>query len=301
MLAARTGQFRHIVFADALNGTGRAVNYSPPECRQAAGPPDRPQCGDDADFIRRLFRRLELCADDYRPESIQRRLAACLRALGVTNVVAARALLERQPRAVHVAARAVLIGVTSFFRDASVFDHLRNSVLPQISSSQRTIRVASIACSDGEELYSVAMLLAESRDLDRAHLHGSDVRADAIAHARRGCFDSEAIRAVPEILRRKYFMLDRWAGHWQISASIVRRTNWRVADMLKAHDPGPWDLILCRNVAMYLKPDLHGGLWARLAESLAPRGFLVLGKAERPVGARLRLRPVGPCIYRREA
>jgi chemotaxis methyl-accepting protein methylase len=194
-----------------------------------------------------------------------------------------------------------LIGVTSFFRDLPVFDLLRDVALPSLCASQPTIRVASIGCSDGAELYSIAMLLAESGNLARASLVGSDIRADAVAKARRGCYAPDAIQAVPETMRRKYLVLDRSAGHWQMSGPIVQRTRWCIADMLKGHNvPGPWDLILCRNVAMYLQPRPADGLWSRLADSLRPGGFLVLGKAERPIGAQ-RLAAVGPCVYRREA
>jgi chemotaxis methyl-accepting protein methylase len=68
---------------------------------------------------------------------------------------------------------------------------------------------------------------------------------------------------------------------------------------LSTDEPGHWDLILCRNLGMYLKADLAGQLWNRLARALRPGGWLVLGKAERPMGASI-LSAVSPCLYRRD-
>ena len=77
--------------------------------------------------------------------------------------------------------------------------------------------------------------------------------------------------------------------------------RWRTADVLAGPVPGPWDLILCRNLAIYLQPDANARLWAGLESALRPGGFLVTGKAERPAGpAAARLRAAGPCVYRKQ-
>ena len=74
--------------------------------------------------------------------------------------------------------------------------------------------------------------------------------------------------------------------------------RWRTGDVLTLPEPGTWDLVLCRNLAIYLQPEAASGLWRRLGASLRPGGLLALGKAERPTGAS-DLAAVGPCLYRR--
>jgi chemotaxis methyl-accepting protein methylase len=74
--------------------------------------------------------------------------------------------------------------------------------------------------------------------------------------------------------------------------------RWRVQDALTISDYACWDLILCRNMAIYLDPEAIRDLWVRLSRALRPGGILVVGRAERPSGAHLRR--LGPCIYARE-
>src|SRR5207248_3494196 len=170
--------------------------------------------------------------------------------------------------------------------DSAIFEALQQSVLPSLCTRQPGPRVWSVGCSDGAELYSLAMLLSDAARLESSYLLGTDVRPDAILRALSGCYEADSVKAVPAPFRRRYFQLDRLSGRYQLTPELVQRVHWRTADMLKSIEPGPWDVILCRNVAMYLKPQVLAALWSRLAEALAPGGILVLGKAERPTGAR---------------
>src|SRR5437763_2768854 len=135
MLAARTGKFRHVVFADALNGAARAINYTP----AAPAPIDGPLNCEESEFVHALFRRVGICADQYRSESLHRRLPACFRALGASSLAGARVILNRYPPTAHVAVGAMLIGVTSFFRDSAIFEALQQSVLPSLCARQPTL------------------------------------------------------------------------------------------------------------------------------------------------------------------
>jgi chemotaxis methyl-accepting protein methylase len=133
--------------------------------------------------------------------------------------------------------------------------------------------------------------------LSGSYLLGTDCREEAIDLAKRGGhFDRSALRNVPAPLVEKYF-LPRDGGYG-VCADIRYATRWRTANLLFKAEPGFWDLILFRNTAMYFCPDVCTALWERLESALRPGGLLVLGKAERPVGAK-RLTMVKPCIYRR--
>ena len=73
-------------------------------------------------------------------------------------------------------------------------------------------------------------------------------------------------------------------------------TTWRVGDVLGQLEAGPWHLISCRNLAIYLEPPVATALWRRLGEQLAPGGYLVTGKAENPAATGAFIR-VAPCLY----
>jgi chemotaxis methyl-accepting protein methylase len=178
----------------------------------------------------------------------------------------------------------------------SVFDLLRDCLIPTIAGTRRSLHAWSAGCSDGAELYSLALLLAEVDMLDNSYLLGTDCRSDALERARSGYFDCEAVKQVPAPLLTRYF---RPQGRgYQVVAQIRAAVHWRTGDVLMTPEPGVWDLILCRNTAMYIRAEATKLLWEQFEKRLRPGGMLVLGKAERPVGAK-RLSPVGPCVYRR--
>ena len=310
-------RFRHVVFVDGLPEgipanqsacAGHLFHGKPVNAQKARQPspqwdqpePVPPGCEWQVQFLQWLFDRANLDASAYRPGSLLRRVPACLRGLRVDGPEQAVRLLTRNPALIGPALNTLLIGVTGPFRDRVVFDCLRDRVLPALaargwSRGARGLRVWSAGCSDGAELYSLAMLLDERSLLACSDLLGTDARIEAIEAAAAGVLAPGAVEAVPPHLRKHCIASEDGV---YVSDSLRRRTRWRHADVLASVEPGPWDLILCRNLTMYLQPEAASALYRRLEGEMAPGGFLVLGKAERPHGAE-RLRPAGPCVYRR--
>ena len=140
------------------------------------------------------------------------------------------------------------------------------------------------------------MLLAEAGLLPGARLLGIDCRADAVTAARIGWYDEPALTGVDGDARARY--LTETAGGWQVAGQLRRRTRWVQADATRRVPAGPWDMILCRNLAIYLTPAASAALFTRLAAALVPGGHLVVGKAERPP-AGLGLTLAGRCVYER--
>jgi chemotaxis protein methyltransferase CheR len=306
----RTGRYRHVVFADAIDGAQRALNLAPV-------PPDETDAAIDVDesaFLTWLFQRSGLDARNYRAETLARRLPACFRKLRVANIAQARATLQQQQR-VNDALNSILIGVTAFFRDPSVFEELAQKILPSLLTGEKRrqgspLRVWSVGCSNGAELYSVAMLLAElgaaqGIPLPEVELLGTDCRVEATRFAAEGVYDSQALEGVSRDRLTRHFDPEpptadsRSSGQRKrIAPSLRAMTRWRTADVMSTAEPGPWDLILCRNTAMYLKSSAAAALWNQLSNALNQGGYLVLGRAERPGGAD-GLTCTGQYLYRR--
>jgi chemotaxis methyl-accepting protein methylase len=308
---SHAARYRHVTFPDSVGGYGKAVNLSPPppfDPLADAGPspaaPTEPLAPDVESFLRWLLSRAGLNIRHYKPETLGRRLPACLRALRVGSVGQARALLQRQPQLASAALDALLIGVTGFFRDDAVFSALHRRTLPDLlrrwraQAGSRSFRVWSAGCSDGAELYTVAILLVELGALSPfgVELVGTDCRPEALERAAAGAFDAAAVKSVPPHLLQRYFSFDGSRHH--VQRALRAAVRWRCGDALAAPEPGPWDLVLCRNVAIYLQPESAAALWASLAAVLRPGGALVLGTAERPNGVP-GLSCEAPCVYRR--
>jgi chemotaxis protein methyltransferase CheR len=212
-----------------------------------------------------------------------------------------------------------LIGVTEFFRDRAVFEGVRTEVLLRLAGRAGTLRVWSAGCSTGEEVYSMAILLAEAGLLERSWLLGTDCRSDAIQQAHDSIYGAAALEPLDESIRAKYFepvddgrsrrvcethQYDQASGGWCVARTLRwrpvdalrRQIHWKVADVSRTVETGPWDIILCRNLAIYLKAEPAAKICTRLADALRPGGFLIAGRAGRP-RAGLGLLFIRHCIY----
>jgi chemotaxis protein methyltransferase CheR len=293
-------RFSHIRFASSLTDGDRRRSKRAPGKRKAASadkpPESAPTLSSEAkEFLDWLFAQGGVERSLYRDPPLHRRLSACLRALRVGTLHEARELLGSDTRLQVLALDSLLIGVSEFFRDEAVFSRLRLEVIPSLLQSRDIIRVWSSGCSDGSELYSVALILAERGALHRAQLIGTDCRESAVRRARLGIYDARAVRK----------LLPQW-GAWlkpeklgyRIAEDVREGARFEQQDIFSKSPPGDFDLVLCRNLAIYLRPAASQLLWQRAAAALCPEGLLVTGKAER--AEEESLVRVGPSLYRKK-
>jgi chemotaxis methyl-accepting protein methylase len=248
-------------------------------------------------FFTWLFERAEVSAELYRPRSLARRLDACLRRLKAPSGAAARGLLERRPELLPEVLDVALIGVSSFFRDGDVFRSLKAEIKRAFGTPRTGLRVLSAGCAEGQELYSVGILLDDLGMLGSSELVGVDCRPGALERAQRGQFSPEQLDQVNPARRERYF---RPVGtRFEVRDFLRNRTRWVREDLLHFQDPSGVDLLLCRNVVIFMTPAGAANLWARLSAQLHPGGLLVTGKAEKPPPF-LSLRRVCPSVYRKD-
>lgn len=281
--------YRNLFF----EGRDRGVPRQMPTPRGIASSrlPDASCAPEVREFYSELFRAAGLDARHYRGRALARRLPACLRTLQARSPAEGSARIAAEPSLARAAVSSVLLGVTEFFRDAPVFRYLEEIVLPGTCAMNRRPRIWSVACSEGQELYSVAMLLAAQQRLNHCELLGTDCRADAIERAIQGIFPED--RPGPS---RPRCLPSRLGDLRHMSEEVRAAIAWKQADVFAGVEPGPWNLILCRNFAIYLEPMAAERLWSALTDALAPGGHLVVGKADYP-SRHLPLRRIAPGIY----
>jgi chemotaxis protein methyltransferase CheR len=298
MFRGGSARFEHINFPrEQMHRT--AINLAPTGPRQSLSSAQLPAWSqEEMEFVTWLLALSGLDACCYRPETLQRRLPACLRRLRARSLQHAREVLVQDPGAVAAATSAILVGVTSFFRDPTVFEQLGQEVRRTVEERSQGAYAWSIGCSEGAELYSLGMQLAESGHLADSYLLGTDCRVDAIEQARAGNYEAALTRQVPPTFLSEYF--ERNGTCLRICQHLRQSIRWRVSSILNEFESGLWDVIFFRNTALYLSPAAVMALWPKLEAALRPGGLLVLGRAERPYGAQ-RLRAIGPCLYRRQA
>lgn len=286
----------HVQFKGKLTMRRARVRSAPHATPEPVGPADPVARVTVSGLPALVLSRAGLDARAYRAGPLTRRIAACLRGMRVESESAARARLEARPELNDVALSTLLIGATEFFRDAVVFDTIRGDVISALRERPGPLRIWSLGCSTGAELYSIAIMLAQADLLHRAHLLGTDCRTDAVTSARAGVFSNEMIQDLDDTMRARYF--ERTRSGCRIVETLRRHTEWRVADATCEVAERPWDLVLCRNVVIYLQRAVAETMFRRIAERLVPGGFLVVGKAERPLVS-LGLAEVGRSVYQR--
>lgn len=178
---------------------------------------------------------------------------------------------------------------TLFFRDNSPYEALQYKVFPHLidvkagTSEARKIRIWSAACSTGQEPYSIAMVLREMiPDIDAWNIQilATDISDAAIQKASRGVYAAYEIQRglKPEFLD-KYFTAE--GNTWKINDPLRAMVAFRKINLLEPFvGIGPFDIIFCRNVAIYFNQEDKAGLFKRLAGLLQPQGFLFVGSSE---------------------
>jgi chemotaxis protein methyltransferase CheR len=239
-------------------------------------------------FRTAIVARIGLRFDDaklgFLDEVLQRRLEA-LR-IGIDAYLRD---LERPSSSVENSALAqeLTVGETYFFRNNEQFRALAEIVLPERMGVVRTpkvLRLLSAGCSSGEEAYSMAIVAREAiadASWDVA-IEAVDLNPAVLEKAARGRYSSWALRDTSPELKRRWFRTD---GREMVLDETVRTAVKFGPANLASEDAAVWrpaayDVVFCRNVLMYFSPEQMRAVITRIAQSLAPGGFLFLGHAE---------------------
>ncbi|MET4664428.1 chemotaxis protein methyltransferase CheR [Sphingomonas sp. PvP056] len=203
--------------------------------------------------------------------------------------------VRHSPKIADQAVDALLNQESSFFRDTAVIELVAEAVgVLRAEQGQRRVRIWSAGCSVGQEPLSLAMLFAEQEAQGETlppDIVATDVSESALCRARAGRYSHfEIQRGLP--IRRMMRWFDQQGEDWVAKPELVRRIAFRrinlVGDPLPA---GKFDVILCRNVLLYLPPELRRRVLDRFATVVRPGGLLVLGAGETVIGQTEAFRP----------
>ncbi len=254
------------------------------------GASEMPPDGTDRTMLRTLLAQLRersgIDFSQYKTPTIMRRLSRLMVASGVSSIAEYLPFLQRNPEGYQRLVNSFLIKVTEFFRDAALFEALRDNILPKLMTEareqNRELRIWSAGSSTGEEAYSLAILCAElMRDQESSigvRIFATDVDELAVSFARRGVYSSDSLRHVPESLVARYF--SKHDDRYEVSKQIRNMTVFGQHDLGQRAPFPRIDLVLCRNVLIYFTKELQARALQLFAFALRDGGYLVLGKAE---------------------
>jgi chemotaxis protein methyltransferase CheR len=224
-------------------------------------------------------------------------LSSILRERGIASIdeLITILVMGREPSLATRVVEALLNNETYFFRDRLPFDLLSHQALPALAqrrAQSRRLRIWSAGCSTGQEVYSLAMLFEEEPQkwlgwtID---ILGTDVSEGVIERARAGTYSQfEVQRGLGIQQMIKWF--EEGSDGWRANQAVRRPVRFQVHNLLEQPPrPGEFDIILCRNVLLYLNEATRAKAFDRLASALAPDGWLMLGAGETVIGQTARL------------
>jgi chemotaxis protein methyltransferase CheR len=214
-----------------------------------------------------------------------KRIGHRMAALGLPDAAAYRERLEAEPAEWSVLDACCWISISRFYRDRRVFEDLAHQILPDlartaISRGRLRLRVWSAGCASGEEPYSLRLAwdlaVAPAFPDVQVQIVATDASAELLERARRASYPASALEELPDPWRSSAFeCLD---GAFRLRDEFRRGVEFHQQDIRKAMPDGPFDLILCRNLAFtYFDLEVQHTVQRKLAQRLEPGGALLIG------------------------
>lgn len=254
-----------------------------------------------------MWRGINMSA--YKDKYLKRRVAIRMRSTRCRDAAEYCNLLRQSPQELDLLQKALTIHVSQFFRNPSMFDKLRDDVLPGLYNSCEKngagkLRFWCLGCASGEEPFSLAILLREhfSKELRKVQtiIHGTDIDAETIRAAQQAEYIEDRLKEVPAELRARYF---RQSGsRFRLVPELREMVTFLQGDITRTTEYVASDLVVCRNTLIYFGRSGQEKILHGVADILPAGGILVLGKSETLVGdVRQRFEAVCPVerIYRR--
>lgn len=234
--------------------------------------------------------------DQTKTYLLETRLSSLIKKYGCSTY---KELYDKAKRdASKAVERAVIDAITTnetlFFRDKGPFELLQHKIFPELIDARSTqkyskipIKIWSAAASTGQELYSICIVIKEMLQNDpsyRFQLLGTDISDAALAQASYGKYNKfEIERGLERKYLNKYFTL--MGNDWKVKDEIRAMVNFRKQNLLQPFQSlGKFDIILCRNVAIYFTLEDRKKLFAKLSSQLADDGYLIIGSTESLTG-----------------
>lgn len=246
---------------------------------------DLPDAGELATIFKLFRNQYGIDFSMYKPTTIVRRIERRVKLSRCSSLAEYSKLVEGDSRELDVLYRDLLVEVTQFFRDLEAFQHLRNTIMPQLverAAESGEMRIWIPGCATGEEAYSLAMLATECIERQNANidlkLFASDVHQTSMETASSGVYSSTSVSRMPIEYRDKFFT--RIGDLYHISTELRQKVIFAPHDITKDPPFTRIDLISCRNVLIYFNQDVQKRVLSLFHFGLTVGGVLFLGPSE---------------------
>jgi len=235
-----------------------------------------------------IKQRSPLDFSDYKPTTILRRTKRRAAYHDFATLSRYYDFLKSSPEEIEALSKDFLISVTAFFRDKEAFDYIQKNVIPGILKKLlpgEELKLWVAGCATGEEVYSLAMLIAEQLTGDLAFtvvkIFATDIDSAALIHAGKGVYQPDTVKNVSADRLKKYFIKE--GEQYRITPALRKMAIFAQHDLVKNPPYCNMHFISCRNLLIYMAPVLQRKVFSMLLFGLKMDGYLFLGSSENPM------------------
>jgi chemotaxis protein methyltransferase CheR len=222
---------------------------------------------------------------NYARASLNRRVNRFFELKKLTGVKDFQQRIQNEEGFADTFIEEVTVNVTEMFRDPGFWIEIKNTVLPKLSG-RNTIRIWHAACSTGEEVYSMAILLKEAGLYEKCRIVGSDLNSNALKISETGVYPvknqvvNERNYNLFSGVKRLHDYYERKDNLVHYDPQLIKNVSFKRHDLVKDPSFGTFDLIICRNVLIYFNFNLQEKVLNLFTESLLPGSFMGIGSKE---------------------
>ncbi|MCQ2235656.1 MAG: hypothetical protein MJZ18_01525 [Bacteroidales bacterium] len=257
-----------------------------------------------------IYSRYGIKMPEIKRVMLQGRLLKRIRELGMHSYTEYKDYFfspEGQEKELYDFLSVVTTNKTDFFREPVHFDYLAGEVLPEMyNSGKKLVKIWSAACSSGEELYTISIVLHEFMEKHpdmRYQILGTDISNNVMDKAVRGVYAERIIDVIPLALKKKYFFRskDRHNPTVRVSPELQKNISLKYLNLMDSQYDikEMYDVIFCRNVLIYFDRETQEKVINKLCRHLVPGGFLFIGHSESVANMQVPLENIKPTIFKR--
>lgn len=224
-----------------------------------------------------IKRKMGIDLSAYRESYILRRVKIRMVKTHCSTLSSYYTLLLKEEKEPQNLIDTIGINVSSFFRDKDVFEKVKNIILPYFKNKD-FIKIWSAGCAQGEEAYTLSILFLE-QGFKNFKIFATDFDSEIIEKAKNAIFEEQKFNEFPFYLKIKY--IEKLNDNkYKIKDFVKERIEFRIHNLLSLPFENDFDLILCRNVLIYMQKEAQRKVFENLTSSLKKDGILILGKVE---------------------
>jgi chemotaxis protein methyltransferase CheR len=236
------------------------------------------------DLLEYIERNMDFESGFYNNAYLDRRITARMRRTDVEDYRSYLRLLKSEEEEQANLLDSLSINVTGFFRNPDAWESLRG-VLRDLTDTRRSVKIWSAPCADGREPYSIAMLARDDPDINarRLDILGTDINADILREARAGRYETSQTTDIAEELEPLddySTYIDQDGDSFTVRDAIKDMVSFEQHDLIRGAEKRDFDLVLCRNLLIYIDTDYKVPIFETITGSLRDDGYLMIGMTE---------------------